>query len=305
MRGSVWLVLVGCTPKEPHETHIADPADTAFDTAGRVETETETEAPCVPDGPLSVSIAPSAPTTVNDLVATITGGCGDATVAWAKDGAGMVGFTSPVVPASATEIWTVVVTDEVGQLATAYVEILNSVPVAHVTIEPATPTTNDDLVATATYTDADNDTVKWGYEWEADGRALNWKSPTLVASRTERGQVVRFTATPFDGYSVGTPVFTSVIIRNSPPTGTLARVDPPALTADSVASCGVEGANDDDGDAIGITVQWEVSGASAGSSPTLDGASFAPGDSVVCIATLDDGFDTGAELRSDPVMVGA
>lgn len=150
-----------------------------------------------PPGAPVASIAPTSPRTDDDLLAVIQQESDDAdgnTVTygyrWFVDGEPRDDLTAETVPASETskgQVWTLLVTpndgEEDGETATVETTILNTAPVATVALSPETPTTDDELLATAAATDADGDAVTFSYAWALDAAPQ--------ADVTDRGRVGR------------------------------------------------------------------------------------------------------------------
>lgn len=87
-----------------------------------------------------------------------------------------------------------------------------------VVIEPATPTTSDELRAVITNPSVDplDESITYEYGWTVDG-APGPTGETVAASETARGQVWQVTATPVAGGRRGEAGTASVTIANAPP----------------------------------------------------------------------------------------
>ena len=122
----------------------------------------------------NLNIAPSTPTTGDDLTLTYTyaDDDGDAesgtTVSWHRNGVAQPGQTSAILPATATskgEVWHAVVTPSDGEdigssVASSSVVITNSAPtITSVDVSSETPDTNNDVSFTYQTDDADGDTI--------------------------------------------------------------------------------------------------------------------------------------------------
>jgi Tol biopolymer transport system component len=167
-----------------------------------------------PGKPSSASISPGAPISTDDLVGTASGGSdpdGDPvtyTYQWTRSADGGQSWTpwgsGPTVPASATtrgELWKVRAraTDgwaESGLTESAAVTIGDAPPPAPttVTVAPASPSTLDDLAASADgSTDPDGDAVSYEYEWCCSGDGETWDAwgragATLPNAETTKGE---------------------------------------------------------------------------------------------------------------------
>lgn len=276
------------------------------------EEPVENRAPGAP----TVSIGPNAARTDDDLVAVIDVESGDEDgdsvtygYAWSQDGVPRTDLVAATVPASETakgEEWKVSVTPNDGEVdgdpATAEITILNSAPVVTVAFSPDAPTTDDDVVAVPTPTDADGDAVTLSYAWSVEGVAADYTFDTVPADATERGQRWRVTVTPADPEEAGLPVTAEVAIENAPPevlTVTLSP-DSPYVTDDIVAT--VEG-HDPDADEIAYSYRWFVDASEVqnGATDTLAAGAFAKHEIISVEVTPNDGFVDGPAFVSSDV----
>jgi hypothetical protein len=272
-----------------------------------------------PDGG-AVQILPDAPRTADDLVAEITE---DAvphndkktvtyTWSWYVDDQLVTDLSGATVPAARTakgETWRVVAIasdgKREGEAFSGQTTILNTAPVAQVGIAPAAPATTDPLVATATASDADGDEVTYAWSWTRDGQAVaGLDGPSVAADRTARGERWVVTAVPNDGDADGDPVTAEVVIRNTAPTANAVALAPAEAYTTTTLTATVD-ATDIDGDAIDLAYRWLVDDAAVAGNdaPTLSGAFFVRGQSVVVEVTPSDDADAGAPLRSEPVVI--
>lgn len=272
----------------------------------------ETEKNTAPSAP-TVSIGPVSPRTGDDLVAVVrtesADDQGDAVTysyAWLQDGVPRADLTADRVPASETtkgELWEVTVTPDDGELtgnaATASATIVNTPPEVTLAFSPTAPTSDEDLIAVPTATDADGDAVIVSYSWTLDGGPDDTVTDTITADRTARGQRWGVTVTPADEEEPGTPVTTEVEIANSAPVMLSAVLTPsgPFVTDGVVAA--VE-SSDADGDPVAYTYTWFVDGSEvqSGESDTLSSGSFAKHQLVNVEVVPNDGFDDGGAMAS-------
>jgi len=268
-----------------------------------------------PDGG-AVSIAPQEPLTTDDLVATLDTPVSDPnddeltyTWSWTRN-AQPVEVDGETVSSELTargQVWQVqvVASDGKEQAPTLSAEVVigNTPPTATVDL-PESAETDDDITAVATTVDVDEDTVEVDWSWTVDGSTTTFRSATLPASATSKGEVWEVTATPRDQDDPGEPATASITIANAAPTVASARVEPPVLVEGSTASCVGEGWSDDDGDPEGYEVAWQVDGTEVSTAETLTGVEFDKGQSVTCTLTPDDGFTLGEPVTSDAVVVG-
>lgn len=268
-----------------------------------------------PGSPI-VSIGPNAARTDDDLVAVIDTESedqdGDSVTyafAWSQDGVPRTDLVAATVPASETakgEEWKVTVTPNDGAIegdpATAEVTILNTAPVVTVTFTTDVPTTDDDVVAVPTATDADGDPVTLSYAWSVEGVAADYTYDTVPAEATERGQRWSVTVTPADLEEAGLPVTAEVAIDNSPPEVLRVTLSPdsPYVTDDIVAT--VEG-HDSDADDIAYSYRWFVDASEVqdGASDTLPAGAFAKHQMISVEVTPNDGLVDGSAFVSSDV----
>jgi hypothetical protein len=177
-----------------------------------------------PGAPL-VHVGPSAPHTLDDLVAVIdvesADPDGDAvsyTYAWKQDGTLRADLLLSTVPASETskgQTWEVTVTPNDGALigasASATATVLNSAPSAPiVTITPVDARGGEDLTCTVTSaaSDLDDDALSYDFRWEVDGVAYEGAanaetSSVVVGAAVSEGQVWTCAVTANDGSADG------------------------------------------------------------------------------------------------------
>ncbi|MEW5802428.1 MAG: fibronectin type III domain-containing protein [bacterium] len=181
--------------------------------ASNVKTGTKTFAVLVTEGipsaPTSVVISPASPKTGDTLTCTVTGGLdplGDPVTqnyTWFKNGVAQ-SITGSTVSSSLTskgDAWSCSVTvsdtpfdGESPAKASNTVTIGNTAPSGNptVSVSPANPTTNSDLVATVSIsgcTDADtSDTLGYTVKWYKNNQETNNTTETLSAGKIKKGE---------------------------------------------------------------------------------------------------------------------
>jgi formylglycine-generating enzyme required for sulfatase activity len=187
------------------------------------------------------------------------------------------------------------------------VVVANSLPlIGSVSLSPTLAYETSTMTATVSGAlDPDGDALTFIYAWYVNGVVVrSGGTSTLTGLDFDKGDVVQARVTPFDGAGLGTTISSgSVTVQNSVPSGTSVAISPAALAAGLTASCLPAGWSDADGGAEAWRYAWRVNGGAAGSAATLSSASFNKGDSVVCVATPDDGEGLGAPLTSAAVTV--
>jgi hypothetical protein len=272
-----------------------------------------------PPGAPEVVITPEAPTTGDNLEATLSSPSVDDNAKdtvhysyrWTQDGLERGDLEEPSVPASLTskgETWEVVVTPSDGKLpgepASASVVIANTPPAATVEIAPALPLATEDLVASAYGEDADDDAVTFSYSWTVDGAQASYAGDTVPASATRRGELWEVTVVPNDGTDQGEPARSYVSIENTAPRITSATLGPEPAYEDSVLEVGITSEDDDD-DEVSASYAFYVNGSlvQEGEQPTLTGEHFDKGQQVRAVVTPSDGYQLGNPVNSNTVTI--
>jgi hypothetical protein len=175
-----------------------------------------------------------------------------------------------------------------------------------VRISPAEPGGGDDLVAeiTTESTDLEGDEIAYSYAWRVDGIATSYRSATVPASATTKGQTWSVEVTPDDGYGEGPAGSDSVTVVNSAPVLASVTLSPdPAYEGDTLA-CTPGPASDVDGDTIYYAYTWYVNGARVSStSGALSDDNWAHMDEVACVVAPADVEAMGAAVDSNAVII--
>lgn len=227
-------------------------------------------------------------------------------ISWTVDDEAVPALTSATVPFTETrkgQVWTATVVKG-SQEASISIEVGNAKPAAQVEVEPGSPTAADDIIATGTATDPDDDPAYVEYSWQRNGEDAGFNSRTLPAASTRRGQVWTVIVTPFDGTEAGPPAELSVEVVNAAPEVMAVGISrETAGTNDTLVASGE--AMDSDGDPVTLAYEWVVNGSKVEGADTnsLDGSTgaFKSGDEVYCTIAGTDGIDTGA-ARATPVV---
>ncbi len=199
-------------------------------------------------------------------------------------------------------------TDDGTAVDSSGVLIGNTAPVLDsVSLSPTTPYTLDNITATVgTVTDADGDSITYGYQWFVDGvEVTSATSATLNYSNTDKYLDVFVRVTPNDGSDDGAAVDSdTVTVINTPPTAPIVEISPAAPQPEDNLTCTVTTASsDDDGDSVSYSYAWLLDGASSGrTGDTLAASHTAHGDSWTCVVTPNDGDEDGP-TASDTVEV--
>ncbi len=225
-------------------------------------------------------------------------------------------LTSALVPAEETtrgEVWKVVVTPSDGTLdgtpAEASVIIGNSLPSTTLAVDPPIPTAADAMIATATTSDEDDDPVTVAWSWSRNGVLFGVTTNELPVGTLTRGDVWEVTATPADDAAAGSPATVGFTVENARSTLQTVILGPAGATVADAVTVSFSGASDPDGDAVDVRVAWMVDGievftevVGGEESATLSGL-YGKGAEVVVIATPTDGYDDGAPVTSEVLVI--
>ncbi len=236
----------------------------------------------------------------------------DLSVTWASDldgdldssvpdSGGTVGFTTNALSPGVHTI-TLTATDEDGLYGVdSQILTVNGVPSAPtLSLSPADPDTQDDLIVTLDVdsVDPDGDIVEYDYDWALFGSASSASNDArLPAESTTRGDVWTITVTPNDGSGYGEAGEASVTIGNAAPSLTGASISPSPASAEDTLTCTGAGFSDPDDDSDQSTCTWSVDGTVIGSACTQIGG-FGGDDTIACEVTPHDGTDAGTPVTA-------
>jgi len=264
----------------------------------------------------SLQLTPALPKTDDNLVASYSYSDADSDaqsgseIRWYKNNTLQTAYNNLLtVPASATtkgENWyyTVKPRDgtDFGTLQTSStVTIQNTVPVASsLVLSPANPKTDDNLVASYSYSDADSDAqsgseIRW-YKGGVLQSAYN-NLLTVPASATTKNDVWYFTVRPSDGYGLGTRQnSSSVTIQNTAPVINMYK--PLSLTPKTREGNSLQFKHtSSDADLDGLTYSWKLDSVEKATTANWTYSPAAPADlgARTILLTVSDGFATDTE----------
>ncbi len=185
----------------------------------------------------------------------------------------------------------------------------NQAPTAPViTLEPAEPTTLDDLGVTVVVEgeDPDGDPVQTEIRWLQDGEETGYVGSVLPASATSRGQTWSARARTTDGQADSAETEASVTVFNSAPEPPELAVLPWAPREDEDLVCVEdENATDADGDPLTLVFTWTVDGeAFTETATTLREGDTVPGHVThgkqrwTCTVTVSDPEEASAVAQA-------
>ena len=281
---------------------------------------------------VSATIDQSAPKT-NDAVAVavVTADAdGDARTSsfqWTKNGADRFGET-----ASGYDLATILNGDKGDAIAvrvvasdgtessapvtSAAVTVANSAPVLDsVSIDQASPRTNDTLTLSATSHDDDGDAVSYAYQWRKNGLDLVSETSTSldlgVAGNGDEGDAIAVRVTGSDGAGSSAPLLSNAVtVANTAPTATVSLAPASPTTNQTLTATATDA--DADGDAVTFTYLWKVDGStvrttagSPGATDTLDLSQAGYGDKgqVVTVEVTPHDGDAAGSTVSDTTAV--
>jgi subtilisin-like proprotein convertase family protein/BMFP domain-containing protein YqiC/DNA-directed RNA polymerase subunit RPC12/RpoP/translation initiation factor IF-1 len=281
----------------------------------------------------TISIAPSAPTTTDNITINVT------TPSTDPDGGGAVSYvfkwykkvgsdfvveysntttsTTDVLSAWSTskgEVWKCVVTPQddessYGNSTEKNVTILNTPPsITNATISPTTAYTGSTLTATPSgWSDIDGDTASYTYKWFKNGTEISGQTnATLSGAYFDKRDNISVGITPFDGEANGTTVYsTNITISNSKPSISAVSISPTPARKNSTLTAEPSGWIDSDNDAANYTYKWYVNSTLivGQTNQTLTNTFFGKGSKVYIEITPFDGEEYGTTLTSTNITI--
>ena len=184
--------------------------------------------------------------------------------------------------------------------------VTNTPPMATVSFNTTTPTTNETLVATANAFDNENDTITLTYVWTVGSTVVQTTAGTTALTDTldlslagngDHGDTITVTVTPNDGVVDGSPATASATVVNTPPTATPQSTS----TLEDTPLDGTLAGADDDND----TLTFALAGTPTGGTATVqsDGSfTFTPDADFNGAASFQFTVSDGA-ATSEPATV--
>ena len=287
-------------------------------------TETNLVVSNTPPVMTSVTVTPTAPTTLDDIMCAYSASDVDIadtnltySIDWFINSNPVSGATDELNgPFDQGDVVTCRVTPNDGADLGLFMEdsttILNTAPIVHsVTLSPSENATNDIITATIDSTDLDGDTLTHTWIWYVDGAAVQSTSNTNTTDSLDgvvyfdRDQEVYVEVTADDGFTSDTDTSATQTILNTPPSAFNAFIDPlnPVVGVDDL-TCIVQ-SNDIDGDNISLLYSWTVDNGTTGFvTDTVPTSQITNGEIWECTVVANDGTDDGTPV-SATVTVGA
>jgi len=262
-----------------------------------------------------LTLSPASPSVLDPIVARFTeedpdGDTVSFKLTWTIDGEEQ-GVSSRTLPAGLAtrgqEVRVQVVADDgdrIGEAVTSDpVTVVNTPASATAATLDPTEVFEDTTVTCVVsgWSDPDEDPEGYRYAWLVDGGSVSATGSTLDGASFDKGQTVQCSATPDDGYDLGTAVASSTLtVQNSPPSLGGASLSSTSPKEADTLSVSVSGASDPDGDSVSTSIEWYVNGTRVGSGSTLDGSDFDKGDRIFARVTPTDGTDAGTPVDTAP-----
>jgi hypothetical protein len=263
-----------------------------------------------------VSIEPSNPTTVDDLIAAVD--CSDCMLRWFKDNVLQADIEGTTVSADLTtkgETWSLLATEVAddgteGLPGEAEAVIVNSPPVlGELSISLSDEVyTNDILTASIDASDADGEALTLSYAWSVNGSAVDSTTDSLDGQvHFDKGQEVILTVSATDEEAEVQASSEAIVVLNSTPTAPVV-----AIQQDGDLLCKVTTESEDlDDDTITYTVSWEVDGVIwTGSTATtkelgdtIDSTDLTSNEEWTCLVTPHDGTIAGTTGEDSVTVV--
>jgi hypothetical protein len=269
-------------------------------------------------GPALIRLTPAKPTTDDELVVHIDrdaldpeGGDVGYSYRWYRDDELQSDYGEATLPAEATskgELWRVEVLADDGGAdgppVQAEVTVLNSPPVVTITMSPDEVLANDDIVASASVSDADGDLVDLDWTWTRDGESTSYSGDTIPASATMRWQTWEVFISSNDGEEQGEIATAAAVVGNAPPSIDAVTLAPAEAYEDSILEVTIE-ATDLEQDVPTLEVAWYVDGAVVPdhSASTLSGEHFDKHQEVWAEVVAWDPYEASAPVSSDSVTI--
>ena len=269
-------------------------------------------------GPSIIRLRPALPDTGDDLEVTVLsdaldpeGDPVDYRYLWYRDNDLQADYTEAILPAAATakgEVWRVEVLALDGSLegppVVAEVTVVNALPTVEITMQPADPLSNEDIVAVAAAVDLDGDTVALDWSWTVDGVFTSYTGDTVPAAATQRWETWEVFIAPFDGAEQGPTGTASAVVGNSPPLVDGVVLGPEEAYEDTVLEVEAQ-IRDLEGDTASYTYAWYVDGSlvAAATEATLTGEHFDKNQQVWVEITASDGYDFASPVTSNRVDI--
>ncbi|MAA79532.1 MAG: hypothetical protein CL916_09755 [Deltaproteobacteria bacterium] len=204
---------------------------------------------------------------------------------------------TPTTIAPETELTCTVTVNDGEETATDSVTITveNSIPeISNMEISPSEDVLINTLLhCSATISDADEEDLNITYSWLQNGSEVGTDSSLQLSSDSfSAGDTISCEITASDGYGgTATNSMNTTITNSAPDVGSIS-INPENPTTSDTLECILSDIINNEEDELDITYQWSVNGEVQEETSSMLSGAFAIGDSVSCLATLNDGENT-------------
>ncbi|MEK7395865.1 MAG: hypothetical protein AAB116_02900, partial [Candidatus Poribacteria bacterium] len=195
-----------------------------------------------------------------------------------------------------------------------FITLDNNIPpvASNVKVNPANPTTSDNLVASYDFYDEDGgkdmgSEIRW---YKNNGVITDFKGNVLSSSVTVKGEKWYFIVKPKDGARFGNPVTSpTVTIANSPPVLKSVEILPPNPRSDGKLTAKYDYRDIDEDRESGTEIEWyrngelKVKKAITSDTDKVLPLAIAKNEKWHIIVKPSDGFDFGVPMTSESVVV--
>jgi hypothetical protein len=224
-------------------------------------------------------------------------------------------LTIPARQTSRDQIWTFEGRAFYGSQSVASrksVTIQNTAPTVTVRLEPAQPTTLEDIRAVAEVVDPDDNPIQVSYKWDINGETFFVTGSEFPWRATKRDDVIKVTVIARDNQYDSEPAIAQVTVANIAPGPAEIAVTPNPAAENGPVTCAILApATDLDGDPVSYKFEWLVNDVPWTGVPTTtfhEGDTIPPNITVAgqfwtCKATPTDGTADGPTASADGEII--
>ncbi|RYX83627.1 tandem-95 repeat protein [bacterium] len=201
-----------------------------------------------------------------------------------------------------------------GRMDIGAFEVQNDAPsMESVTLDNASPKTNDTLIAQVQATDPDGETLSYSYQWTKNGEALSGEKTSKLdlskAGNGDRGDTIIAIVTVTDSYHSVAQSSAPATVGNSAPLLSNVAIAPSSPTTNDTLSFSIGEVTDADGDTPTSTYQWKkngelLEGETASTLALSKAGNGDQNDKISVVVTIDDGHGGTASKESAAVTIG-
>jgi hypothetical protein len=171
--------------------------------------------------------------------------------------------------------------------------------IRNVEISPESPSANGMATVSAEAFDEDGDRLRYGYEWELNGRPFGGGDTSVMLKSLRKGDDLTVTVVVSDGHKEVREK-AEATIANTPPRLSEVRI----LVSNGEVLAASTTAEDLDADPVSFRYRWLVNDDEIDSQdPEISSEYFRAGDDVVVEVIANDGENDSGQLASEPHRV--